>query len=72
MSKVKLTVTEGKIRHLRKLQRIGHSSFLFIPKFWIDHSCTADSDGIRWVNVSFLLTEDGGTITVTGIKEKHD
>ena len=61
----KITITDGKKRMFKRLQQVGSSYALFLPKVWVDFMCTEDKDGRYWVEV----TIDMNKITITSVKE---
>lgn len=61
----KVVVADGKTIKLKRLQPVGNSFALFLPKLWIEFMCKADKDGRYWVEVEI----EANKIIMVGVKE---
>lgn len=56
---------DGQKRKFKRLQPIGNSLALFLPKLWVDLACNEDDEGKYWVEVNI----DANQVIITGVKE---
>lgn len=58
-------IDEGKRRLFKRLQPIGNSYALFLPKIWLEFACKEDKEGNYWVEV----LPDANKMTIIGVRE---
>ena len=62
----RVVIVNGETLRLKRLQNVGNSLALLIPKIWIEFMCKPDENGKIFVSVKM----ESNQIIVTGYKEK--